>query len=131
MPLTLASITNQARKRKRILVLATVLLVGFVSFVLGRLSVTDDRARTSSPAVPYQTTTLPDINSSSQSAQSSEVRGETADVSVVGSKNSDVYHFGWCSGAQRIAEDNLVTFASIEAAKQAGYRPAANCEGLH
>ena len=48
----------------------------------------------------------------------------------VGSKNSDKYHYPWCSGAKRIKEENKVWFSSREEAKAAGYVPAGNCEGL-
>ena len=48
----------------------------------------------------------------------------------VGSKNGEVYHFPWCSGAQRMKEANKIFFSSREEAEKAGYRPAANCEGL-
>ena len=49
---------------------------------------------------------------------------------VVGYKNSDKYHLPWCSGANRIAEANKISFANVAAAKAAGYKPAANCPGL-
>lgn len=49
---------------------------------------------------------------------------------VVGSKNSDKYHYPWCSGAKRIAEANKIVFSSIEEARKAGYVPASNCKGL-
>lgn len=49
---------------------------------------------------------------------------------VVGSKNSNKYHYPWCSGAKRISDENKITFASINEARSAGYLPAANCKGL-
>lgn len=49
---------------------------------------------------------------------------------VVGSKNSNKYHFPWCSGAKRIKAENIVSFTSFEAARAAGYGPASNCPGL-
>jgi hypothetical protein len=49
---------------------------------------------------------------------------------VVASKNGTKYHFPWCSGAKRIDERNKIYFESIEAARAAGYTPAANCRGL-
>lgn len=49
---------------------------------------------------------------------------------VVGSRNSDKYHYPWCSGAKRISDANKVWFKTIEEAKQAGYKPAGNCPGL-
>ncbi|MBX9906484.1 hypothetical protein K2X96_01130 [Patescibacteria group bacterium] len=50
--------------------------------------------------------------------------------SYVASKKSDKYHLPWCSGAQRISEENKVWFASKEEAEAAGYAPAGNCPGI-
>lgn len=55
-------------------------------------------------------------------------RGEEG--SVVASKNGTKYYLPWCSGADRINESNKVWFNSINAARTAGYTPAANCTGL-
>ncbi len=49
---------------------------------------------------------------------------------VVGSKSGTKYHLSDCPGAKRIKPENLITFESVEAAKAAGYTPAANCPGL-
>jgi hypothetical protein len=49
---------------------------------------------------------------------------------VVASKNGTKYHYPWCAGAKQIAEKNKISFPSIEAARAAGYTPAANCKGL-
>lgn len=49
---------------------------------------------------------------------------------VVASKSGTKYYLPSCSGASRIAEANKVWFASVAAARSAGYAPAANCPGL-
>ena len=49
---------------------------------------------------------------------------------VVASKRGSKYHYPWCSGAKRMSEKNKIWFATIEAARQAGYTPAKNCKGL-
>ncbi len=49
---------------------------------------------------------------------------------LVGSKSGNKYHYPWCSGAQRIKEENKVFFASKQEAEAKGYTPAANCKGL-
>ena len=49
------------------------------------------------------------------------------DKRVVVSKNSDKYHFTWCSGAKRIKEENKIWFADESAAQAAGYTKAGNC----
>lgn len=47
---------------------------------------------------------------------------------VVGSKNSNVYHYPGCSEANKILPENLVTFPTIAAACAAGYRPCKVCD---
>lgn len=62
-----------------------------------------------------------------------EVKGISAQSSsgiVIGSKNSNKYHYPWCSGAQRISDANKIYFSSVEEARKSGYIPAANCKGL-
>ena len=49
---------------------------------------------------------------------------------VVASKNGTKYYLPECAGAERIAEANKVWFVSPSAATEAGYAPAANCEGM-
>lgn len=48
----------------------------------------------------------------------------------VASKTGSAYHLPWCSGAQRIKEENKIYFETKEEAEAAGYTPAANCKGL-
>ena len=48
----------------------------------------------------------------------------------VGSKNGSKYHLPWCSGAQRIKEENKVWFQDKNEAKRLGYTPAKNCPGI-
>lgn len=48
----------------------------------------------------------------------------------VGSRNGSKYHLPWCSGAQRIKEENKVWFGSKSEAEGRGYTPAKNCEGI-
>jgi hypothetical protein len=46
----------------------------------------------------------------------------------VGSINSNVYHYPWCSEAKKILPKNLVTFATLANACNAGYRPCEVCK---
>ena len=48
----------------------------------------------------------------------------------VASQKGTKYHLPTCPGAKTIAEGNKVWFASKAEAEDAGYTPAANCEGL-
>ncbi|MCW9054774.1 MAG: hypothetical protein OQJ98_02220 [Candidatus Pacebacteria bacterium] len=108
-----------------LVIVAIVILVGSAGFGLGRLS-----------ALEVEKVPVFIVDPEIQSASVTDGVGEAKSVlitgseAVVGSKNSDKYHFPWCSGAQRIAEVNKVTFPSAAAARAAGYIPASNCEGL-
>lgn len=102
-----------------LIIVMIIVLVGFGGFGLGRLSYVENSKVPVSITVPE--------GSTASVARAVEDGGSGE---VVGSKNGTKYHFPWCSGAQRIAEQNLLTFTSIEEAQKAGYTPAANCKGL-
>jgi len=111
-----------------VLVVVVVILVGFAGFGLGRLSVLDSQKELVKifDESSQTASVISDYNSYSDiQAESISVSGE-----VVASKNGTKYHFPWCSGAQQISEKNLISFASIDEAKKAGYTPASNCKGL-
>jgi len=114
-----------SRKAQDIFLIMSVLLLSGISFGLGRLSVTQH---------PLQPVTLQQaqlgtvtMNTATQPLQSAE---QASKKQYVASKNGTVYHAPWCSGAQRIREDNKVWFATKKEAEGAGYRPAKNCKGL-
>ncbi|MHB0885513.1 MAG: Ada metal-binding domain-containing protein [Bacillota bacterium] len=52
----------------------------------------------------------------------------TATGPFVGSKNSDVYHWPWCSSAKQIKPSNQVWFDTAANAQKAGYRPCSKCQ---
>ncbi|MBI2064278.1 MAG: hypothetical protein HYT66_01040 [Candidatus Yanofskybacteria bacterium] len=54
-------------------------------------------------------------------------QAQVIDRRVVVSKNSDKYHFTWCSGVKRIKEENKIWFETEAAAQAAGYAKAGNC----
>ena len=65
-------------------------------------------------------------------AASDQKKGATSqplDLRVVASKNSTskLYHFLWCSGAQKIKESNKIYFSSDQEAQSRGYALAGNC----
>lgn len=49
------------------------------------------------------------------------------DYSLVGSKNSNVYHYAWCAYARMVPPENRICFSSPEDAKSKGYRPCEIC----
>lgn len=56
-----------------------------------------------------------------------EERSSPAAYAYVGSRNSDKYHLPTCRHAGKIAEENLVGWASREEAEAAGYSPCKTC----
>ena len=121
-----------------------IILVAFSSFGLGRLSKIEEGREPITIEYPsgFQEVGLPaqagaySALSSTQIDSNDYLEGQTSpsatmgEKAFVGSRNSDKYHFPWCSGAKRIKEDNKIWFATREEAKAAGYTPAANCKGL-
>ena len=98
-----------------------ILLVGAISFGLGRISIISDSK------VPV-TVSLASVNSNDISTTNPDLTAE--EKLYVASKNGTKYHYPWCSGAQRINEENKIWFSTKDEAEKAGYTPAANCKGL-
>lgn len=73
---------------------------------------------------------IDDIKENEKQEENAEQNEKQSEEKIVASKNGEVYHYVWCSGAKRINEENKIYFDSKEKAKAAGYRPAKNCEGL-
>ena len=100
-----------------------ILVVGVGSFGLGRLS----QQPVVKAAVSIEEAYIPQVVAATTTC---EVGSPTQRGDFVASKNSDKYHYTWCSGAQRIKEENKVWFETREEAEAAGYTPASNCKGL-
>jgi len=60
-------------------------------------------------------------------SQISNLKSPKLDTRVVVSKNSDKYHYSWCSGAKRIKPENQIWFNSAAEAEAKGYALAGNC----
>jgi endonuclease YncB( thermonuclease family) len=50
-----------------------------------------------------------------------------AEASIIGNKNSLIYHWVGCGGYEKVSSQNRVTFSSWQEAENAGYRAAKNC----
>lgn len=121
-----------------IIVILIIVFTGLSGFALGKL----DSKSTSSKSFEVETVprellsgaviqaTKISNEKDSNSTESTEKTSDPTAALVVGSKNSTKYHYPWCSGAKRIKPENMVSFASFEAARAAGYTPAGNCPGL-
>jgi len=93
-----------------------LILVGVISFGLGRGSVSEQEIR--APGVVFNDAITTEAGLPGQKDR------------VVGSRSGTKYHLLDCPGALQMKEENKVFFDSIELAEAAGYTPAANCPGL-
>ena len=98
-----------------------IILVAFISFGLGRLSLVEEKR-------PEVKITMPTQAGEAMENSASAINAilPTANA-VVASKNGTKYYFSWCGGISRISPQNKVTFSSAKEAEQAGYSIAANC----
>lgn len=104
-----------------IVLAAVIILTALASFGLGRLS-----------ALGENKFPIKIESSASAKATADEATKnlkQTANL-FVASKNGQVFHLPSCPGAKQIKEENKIYFSSKEEAEKAGFRPAANCEGL-
>ena len=113
-------------------VAALVFFVSLASFGLGRLSVLWPKKEPIQITMPdARNTTHEDRGETGQAAVLSPVKNSTTQQGkYVASKSGTAYHYPWCSGAQRIKEENKIWFQTKEEAEKAGYKPAGNCDGL-
>lgn len=120
-------------------VVLVIILVGIASFGLGRLSTLPGREPVKIYQNPASGTAF--LSTASAGRELGQGRGigqnqgtspsaPRSEGKYVASKNGSVYHLPSCSGAKRIKEENKIWFDTTEAAELAGYRKAANCEGL-
>lgn len=101
-----------------------ILTVGISSFGLGYLAAKE--AYAPSVYIREGDSTM----TAASYAEKQQRDGVSTEGRVVGSIHSDRYHLEWCSGAQRIAEENKIYFDSEKEAQAAGYQPAGNCPGI-
>lgn len=106
---------------EQIAIIALIFLTGFSGFALGRLS------RLESEKTPIK---IEKSKASASAILSGKNMERAISGGVVASKYGSVYHFPWCSGAERMKTENKIWFESIEKAKEAGLRAAKNCKGL-
>lgn len=100
---------------------AVIVLVGFASFGLGRLSLLESKRE----PVRIENALVASIGGVKEKEEKITLGGQ-----IVASKSGSKYHYPWCAGASQISEKNKLWFASSEEARKAGYAPASNCKGL-
>lgn len=106
-----------------------IILVGFVSFGLGRFSLiyeNKEPVRIIHPKPLY----VPTNAQNSPNTLVSAIGEAITEKMYVASKNGKKYHLPWCSGALRMKEENKIWFASKEEAESRGYTKALNCKGI-
>ena len=108
-----------------------VILVAIGAFGLGRLSkIEGARAPIRIENEPAQTAdTFSRISDGKATSAAPQAIAQTGDT-FIASKSGTKYYFPWCSGAQKIAPANRITFSSQDQAKAAGYSPSSTCKGL-
>lgn len=129
---------------KDIFIFFLIIIIGFLGFGLGRFSKIFEN-KSSIQIENGLDASLINLNSfddGSNSAEAAQLDKIDADKNInklikqkveknfVASKNGTKYYFPWCSGVDKIKEENKIWFASKEDAKQKGYTPAKGCKGL-
>jgi hypothetical protein len=120
-------------------ILLLIVFVGVASFWLGRLSIEPEVGKGAphiqmtdgiqARELPATVGAAPLVASGTTSIGTETMRSVT-ERGYVASKNGTKYHLPWCSGAQRIKDENKVWFKTKEDAEKAGFMPASNCKGI-
>ena len=124
--MTIAELVEKCKSRE-VYTAALIIMVGFASFGLGRLSKIHEIREPVRILYPESAATG---ETAATAAVAAAIPAPKTSGSVVASKSGTKYHYPWCAGAQQISEKNKITFASPEEARKAGYTPASNCKGL-
>lgn len=108
--------------RRKMALYSLIIVTVTAAFILGYaqgVAKSEDAVVIMQPAMPTQVPV--------------QAQTETASPSTgayVASRNGSKYHLPWCSGAQRIKEENKIWFDSKEEAERRGFSPAKNCPGI-
>lgn len=134
---------NKTKTLNDFLIILVIILVAFGSFGLGRLSknseindpiqiVYPEQNQTENNAVSIKQTAQVNqaFNSTTTNTLEKENTTSSKEQSFVASKNGTKYYFIWCSGANKIKEENKIYFSSREEAEKAGYEKSSTCKGL-
>lgn len=102
-----------------------VVLVALGAFGLGKISAYEKKEVPIS-VLKKQESILASVNQN-QVATVGESKTENM---FVASKSGTKYYYPWCSGVDRIKEENKIWFATVEEARSRGLTPASGCTGL-
>lgn len=104
-----------------------ILLVGVISFTLGRMSTQSGAKTEPLLRVEAEKTTSSSSKADVVTITPVQTAALPQAVAVVASKSGTKYHLPTCPGAKQIKEENKLFFATISEAEAAGYKRAANC----
>ncbi|MFA6226959.1 MAG: hypothetical protein WC631_00525 [Candidatus Paceibacterota bacterium] len=119
-----------------------IVLVGMASFGLGKLSAIEKKK---TPIAVYKVEEALLANALKETVTEGGEGGASADSRaaqiaptptnpsnglVLASKSGTKYYYPWCSGVDRIKEENKIWFSTMEEAKARGLAPAVGCTGL-
>jgi hypothetical protein len=105
-----------------------IFLVSLVSFGLGKIS-SFEKSKTPISVLNKQKMVYATVLESTIDNNQDNPQKEEKGI-VVASKTGKKYYYPWCSGVNRIKEENKVWFNSVEEAKARGLTPASGCIGL-
>lgn len=110
------------------LIYIIIIFVAFSSFGLGRISVNDTQATQNN--IQVVKTDLKNKSAIDNLSNLQHINNNKNSGNLVASVRGTKYHHPWCSGAQRIKEENKIWFTNSDDARSSGYTPASNCKGL-
>ena len=116
-------------KQSEIVLAIAIVFISIIAFQSGKISALKNLSKPLVIKDPSQSAQIDRAGGSINHMQGLTLQnaGKT-NLQVVASKNSTVYHFPWCPGAQKIKEENKITFASEQEAQSRGYTLASNCK---
>ena len=119
----LSQIKKFVNKREpEIILTAGIVLIALISFGFGRLSISSIENKPIIIETPSLTASI------QQSVNETTEPREMAEGKIIGSVNSDKYHWPNCPHAQKISPENQIWFSSEKEAQAAGYKPCGNFE---
>jgi hypothetical protein len=131
----LAKIADSVKKfQYHIFLSVCIVLIAVISYNLGQISSLKKTPISIKESADLKADIFDAVNTKQPSAlegrsSSSEIgrQPQKLDTRIVASKNSDKYHYSWCSGAKRIKTENQIWFNSAQEAESKGYTLAGNC----
>ena len=123
-------LTSTLGRREDLFIALLIVLVGFGSFGLGRLSSGEGRQEPLSIEIPQNQATIVQSIPHGTTSLATINNADNVVKNYVASLTGTKYHLPTCPGAKQISKAKQIWFATKADAEKAGYEPAANCKGL-